>query len=159
MNTVSVTGLTPLSFLQRAAEVFPDKPAVVYADRSVTYRGFAAEATRLARALQESGVGAGDRVAFLCPNIPEMLVAHFAVPLAAAVLVAINTRLSAEEVRYICDHSGAKLLVVDSEFLPGLAPVLAELRTVQEVVAVTDPIGPAGPDPAVDSRLHASTSS
>jgi len=144
MNTVSVTGLTPLSFLQRAAEVFPDKPAIVYADRSVTYRGFAAEATRLARALQESGVGAGDRVAFLCPNIPEMLVAHFAVPLAGAVLVAINTRLSAEEVRDICDHSGAKLLVVDSEFLPGLAPVLAELRTVQEVVAVTDPIGPAG---------------
>ena len=60
----------------------------------------------------------------MCPNIPEMLVANFGVPLAGAVLVPINTRLSAEEVRYICDHSGAKLLVVDTEYLPALVPVL-----------------------------------
>ena len=60
----------------------------------------------------------------MCPNIPEMLVANFGVPLAGAVLVPVNTRLSAEEVRYICDHSGAKLLVVDTEYLPALAPVL-----------------------------------
>jgi len=147
MTMVSVSPLTPLSFLQRTAEVFPEKPAIVYGDRSTTYREFAAEATRLARALQASGVRAGDRVAYLCPNIPEMLVAHFAVPLAGAVLVAINTRLSPEEVRYICDHSAAQLLVVDSEFLPGLLPVLPELRTVREVVTVTDPSAPpAEPD-------------
>ena len=87
MTMVSVSPLTPLSFLQRTAEVFPEKPAIVYGDRSTTYREFAAEATRLARALQASGVRAGDRVAYLCPNIPEMLVAHFAVPLAGRLLI------------------------------------------------------------------------
>src|ERR671926_1986783 len=114
MSAVSFTALTPLAFLGRSAEVFPSKTAVVHGDRRLSYRELAAEATRLARALQASGVGPGDRVAYLCPNIPEMLVAHFGVPLAGAVLVAINTRLSPAEIAYICDHSGAKLLLVDT---------------------------------------------
>src|SRR5664280_2492483 len=92
MTEVSYTPLTPLAFLQRSAEVFPDKTAIVYGDRRTSYRDFAAEATRLARALQAYGIWPGDRVAYLCPNIPETLVAHFAVPLAGAVLVAINVR-------------------------------------------------------------------
>ena len=79
-------------------------------------------------------------MAYLCPNIPELLIAHFAVPLAGAVLVAINTRLATEEVRYICDHSGAKLLVVDSELRSIVAPVQDELETVREIVTVTDPV-------------------
>ena len=79
------------------------------------------------------------------PNIPEMLVANFGVPLAGAVIVPINVRLSAEEVRYICDHSGAKLLIADTEYLPALAPVLGSLQTVQQVVALSDPLGPASP--------------
>ena len=74
------------------------------------------------------GSSAGDRVAYLCPNIPELLIAHFAVPLAGAVLVAINSRLAGEEVRYICDHSGAKLLVVDSELRSIVAPVQDRAR-------------------------------
>ena len=94
MSTVSHSDLTPLRFLERSAEVYPDKVAIVYGDRRTTYREFAAEATRLARALQASGIDAGDRVAYLCPNIPELLIAHFAIPLAGAVLVAINSRLS-----------------------------------------------------------------
>ena len=118
--------------------------AIVHGDRRMTYREFAGEATRLARALQASGIEAGDRVAYLCPNIPELLIAHFAVPLAGAVLVAINTRLATEEVRYICDHSGAKLLVVDSELRSIVAPVQDELETVREIVTVTDPEGRAG---------------
>ena len=77
-----------------------------------------------------------------------MLVANFGVPLAGAVMVPINTRLAAEEVRYICDHSGAKLLVVDTEYLPALAPVLDGLRSVTDVVAVSDPAGPALPGAA-----------
>jgi fatty-acyl-CoA synthase len=144
MTEVSFSPLSPLAFLDRSAEVFPDKTAIVHGDRRLTYAQFAAEATRLARALQASGVAPGDRVAYLCPNVPELLVAHFAVPLAGAVLVAINTRLSAEEIRYICDHSGAVLLVVDSELLPALAPVAGELRDIREIVAVTDPAGPTG---------------
>ena len=146
MSGVSFTALTPLAFLGRSSEVFADKTAVVYGDRRWTYREFATEATRVARALQASGVRAGDRVAYLCPNTPEMLVATFAVPLAGAILVPVNTRLSAEEVRYICDHSGATLLVADTEFLPPLAAHLGKLRTVREVVTVYDPAGPAEPE-------------
>ncbi len=136
MEAVSLTPLTPLSFLGRTAAVFPEKTAVVMDDRRVTYREFAAEVTRLARALRASGVASGDRVAYLCPNIPESLVAQFAVPLAGGVLVAVNTRLSGEEIRYILDHSGAVLLVIDSEFYPQVAPVLDRLQTVSEVVLV-----------------------
>jgi fatty-acyl-CoA synthase len=153
MSPTSFTALTPLAFLRRSAEVFPDKTAVVHGDRRVNYRELAAEATRLAHALQASGIEPGDRVAYLCPNIPEMLVAHFGVPLAGAVLVAINTRLSPEEISYICDHSGARLLVADTEFLPPLDPVLPKLRSVHEVVAVLDPSGPAGPDAAHAAHL------
>jgi fatty-acyl-CoA synthase len=142
------TALTPLAFLERAADVFADKTAISYGDRRLTFSEFGAQATRLARALQASGIKRGDRVAYMCPNIPEMLVANFGVPLAGAVMVPINTRLSADEVRYICDHSGAKLLVVDTEYLQALAPVLDGLKTIQEVVAVSDPLGPASPEAA-----------
>jgi fatty-acyl-CoA synthase len=148
MTAGSFSSLTPLAFLERAADVFADKTAIAYGDRRVSYSEFGAEATRLAHALRASGIQPGDRVAYMCPNIPEMLVAHFGVPLAGAVLVPVNTRLSAEEVRYICDHSGARMLVADTEYLPALAPVLAGLRTVEEVVAVSDPLGPAAPEHA-----------
>jgi len=137
------TPLTPLAFLRRSAEVFPNKIAIVYGERRHTYRELAAEVTRVAHGLRGSGVEPGDRVAYLLPNIPEMLVAHFAVPLAGAVLVAINTRLSTEEIRYILDHSGAKLLVVDAGLYPKVAPVAAELKTVTDIITVVDPAAPA----------------
>ena len=142
MSTVWNTPLTPLAFLRRSADVYPDKTAIVYGTRRVTYADFAAEATRVAHALRGSGVERGDRVAYLLPNIPEMLVAHFAVPLAGAVLVAINTRLSTEEVRYILDHSGAKVLVVDAALHATVAPVAGELKTVEEIITVIDPANP-----------------
>ena len=153
MPSNSFTPLTPLAFLERAADVFSDKTAIAYGDRRVSYSEFGAEATRLARALRASGLKPGDRVAYMCPNIPEMLVANFGVPLAGAVLVPINTRLSAEEVRYICDHSGAKMLVADTEYLTALAPGLDSLPTVVEIVAVTDPLGPTPPDAATNATL------
>jgi fatty-acyl-CoA synthase len=154
-DAVFTTELTPLAFLRRSAEVYPAKTAIVYGQRHYSYAEFAEEVSVLARALRASGIAPGDRVAYLLPNVPEMLVAHFAVPLAGAVLVAINTRLSAEEVRYILDHSGAKLLVVDAVLAPALSSVTDSgtdgLATVTEVVTLTDPAapgsgqGPAGP--------------
>jgi len=132
------TPLTPLSFLERAAEVFADKEAVVYGERRLTYRQFADHVTRVANALVLSGVEPGDRVAYLMPNLPEMLAAHFAVPLAGAVLVAINTRLSPEEITYILDHSGAKILVADTELLAPLSDVSANWAKVDKVVALDD---------------------
>jgi fatty-acyl-CoA synthase len=142
MTAVWDTPLTPLAFLRRSAEVFPDKIAIVYGDRRKSYREFAAEATRVAHALRGSGIQPGDRVAYMLPNIPEMLVAHFAVPLAGAVLVAINTRLSTQEVRYILDHAGAKMLVVDAALHPVVAPIAAGLKTVDEIITVVDPAHP-----------------
>jgi fatty-acyl-CoA synthase len=128
--------LTPLRFLERAVEVHPDAVSIVDGQRTVTYREFGALATRLARALEAAGIAPGDRVAFCAPNIPELLVAHFAVPMAGAVLVAINTRLAPEEVRYICDHSGAALLFVHSS-LSSMVP--AGLATVRRVVTIETP--------------------
>ena len=120
-DSTSVTQLTPLLFLERSAAVFPDKEAIVYGDLRLTYRQFAGAVTQMARALQASGIGPGDRVAFLMPNLPELLMAHFAVPLLGAVLVAINIRLSAPEIEYILDHSGSSLLIADPTLLESLA--------------------------------------
>jgi fatty-acyl-CoA synthase len=146
VSEVYLTPLTPLSFLERSCQVYPEKTAIVHGERRLSYAAFAAEAQRLARALRASGIAPGDRVAYLCPNIPEMLVAHFGVPLAGAVLVAINTRLAPEEVRYILDHSGAKLLVADTELQAGVEPLTGSLKTVTEIVSVDD----AGVAPRVD---------
>jgi fatty-acyl-CoA synthase len=117
---VSRDALSPVRLLERAVRVFPEKHAVVYKDLRWSYRRFGEEVGRLAGALRRAGIGAGDRVAFLTPNVPELLVAHFAVLRAGAVLVAINTRLGAEEVAYILDHSGSKAVFCD----PSLAPLL-----------------------------------
>src|SRR5690606_7158819 len=128
------TALTPLRFLERAAEVHPRKLAVIDGGRRLTYAELAADVTALASALRASGVEPGDRVAFLGTNSAERLAAHFAVPLAGGVLVAVNTRLAAEEVRYICDHSGAVLLLGDGPLLAALEEV--SLATVRERIEV-----------------------
>ncbi|MBE7163096.1 MAG: AMP-binding protein, partial [Williamsia herbipolensis] len=137
-----ITELTPLSFLRRSAAVYPDRTAIVHGSSRWTYAEFGRDAQRLARGLRASGVQPGDRVACLLPNVPAMLHAHFGVPLAGAVLVAVNTRLSAEEVRYILDHSGATMLIVDSELLAAVHPIRDSLETVREIVVHTDPEGP-----------------
>ena len=127
MYTVSHSSLTPLRFLERSAEVYPDKVAIVHGDRRTSYRHFASEATRLAHA-----AGVGDRSRRPCgipmsehPGAPDRA---FRRSTRGAVLVAINTRLAPEEVRYICDHSGAKLLVVDSELRSIIDPVAEPVR-------------------------------
>src|SRR5881398_1247773 len=98
------TELSPVSFLTRSAYVFPDKTAVVHGARRYTYRQFEERVDRLASALRAAGMQRHDRVAFLCPNIPPMLEAHFGVPAAGGILVAINTRLSSGEIDYILKH-------------------------------------------------------
>ena len=107
------TELTPLEFLRRSAFVYPDKVAVVHGDRSYTYREFELRVRRLAAGLLGAGLEPGDGVAFLSPNTPPLLEAHYGVPAAGGVLVAINTRLAAAEIAYILEHSGARYLFVD----------------------------------------------
>ena len=126
------TPLSPLHFLRRSADVHPAQLAAVDGDRRVTYAEFAEAAATLASALRESGVRPGDKVAYLATNSFELLVAHFGVPLAGGVLVAINTRLAPDEVRYICDHSESVMLVGDGPLLAGLGSI--EFETVREIV-------------------------
>ena len=139
---VSRTELTPVSFLQRSAYVFPDKVAVVHGARRYTYRQFEERVNRLASALRGAGMNKHDRVAFLCPNISAMLEAHYAVPAAGGVLVAINTRLSSDEIGYILTHSGSRFLFVDAELEPVVKPL--DL-TGLEVVRVDDTGAPGDP--------------
>ncbi len=111
--SVHLSRLTPLSFLERSASAFPDRVAVVDGERRLTWSELRERARRLAVALQAAGIERGDRVAFLALNTTELLEAHYGVPAAGAVLVAINTRLTSDEIAYILGHSGARMLVVD----------------------------------------------
>jgi fatty-acyl-CoA synthase len=154
MKSVSYTALSPLSFLERSARVWPGKTAVIYGARRLTYSELAAEAQRVAGALRASGVGPGDRVAYLMPNLPEMLIAHYAVPLAGAVLVAVNTRLTAEEVAYILSHSGAKIVVADAALLSTVVAAAKDVEAVTELVVAEDTeLAPADPDLSGEPRL------
>jgi fatty-acyl-CoA synthase len=130
--------LSPRSFLARSARVFPSRTAVIYGELRLTYAQLDERARRLAAALRALGVGPGDRVAFLCPNTPPLLEAHFACPILGAVLVAINTRLSSEEVGYILDHSGAKVVCVDTELAHLVAPHIGQAPALQTVVTIAD---------------------
>ena len=130
--------LTPLMFLERAAVAFSERTALVHGQRRSTYRALRLRVHRLATALRAAGIAPGDRVAVLAPNSPVLLESHFGVPLAGAVLVAINTRLSSAEIGYILSHSGARALLVDAELSALVAPVLAECPALQTVVYVAD---------------------
>src|SRR2546421_592701 len=148
------TELTPVSFLTRSAYVFPQKVAVVHGTRRYTYAELEERVRRLASALRAARLQKHDRVAFLCPNIPAMLEAHFGVPAAGGVLVAINTRLASDEIAYILKHSGSRFLFGDAELEGLVKPVdLTGVRVVRvdDTGAVGDPyedfLATGSPDP------------
>ncbi|GAA0293979.1 AMP-binding protein [Rhodovulum strictum] len=126
--------LTPLSFLARALQVFPDHEALVYGGRRYTYRQYHARVTRLASALAAMGVKPGDVVATLLPNIPAQAEAHFGVPACGAVLNTINIRLDANTVSYILDHGGAKVLLCDPQFIPLAAAAIEDMEGEPPVI-------------------------
>jgi fatty-acyl-CoA synthase len=108
--------LTPLSFLQRAAAVYPDHVAIIHGQARVTYRDFYARARKLASALKKAGIKKGDTVAVLLANTPAMLECHYGVPMLGAVLNTLNIRLDARTIGFSLDHGEAKLLIVDKEY-------------------------------------------
>ena len=118
--------LSPVSFLVRAARVYGPRVAVIHGERRYTYAQFLERARRLASALADAGVGKGDTVAIMAPNIPEMLEAHYAVPMLGAVLCSINIRLDAGAVAFILQHSEAKVVLVDGEFAEIMTRALAQ---------------------------------
>ncbi|MFD6858610.1 acyl--CoA ligase family protein [Rhodococcus sp. NPDC060090] len=143
--TANHSQLSPLRFLERSASVFPDRTAIIYGDRRYTYAEFAEETQRLARVLK-SRINPGDRVAYLTPNVPETLIAHFAVPLAGGVLIALNSRLAGPELDYILGHAEASLLFVDSEFVGSLTDI--DVPTLTDIVEIPDSTVPTPEVPA-----------
>ncbi|HEX8967655.1 MAG TPA: acyl--CoA ligase family protein [Chloroflexota bacterium] len=130
--------LTPLTFLERAAYAFGERVALVSGERRFTYRQFRERVHRLATALRAAGIQPGDRVAVLALNGPAALESHYGVPLAGAILVAINTRLSQHEIRYILRDSEARALLVDTELAPQVAPILADCPAIQTLVSIRE---------------------
>src|SRR5437870_6013451 len=126
-NPANFAALTPLNFLMRAAAIYPDKIAVIDGARRFTYAQFYARCRRFADALRRRGIGAGDTVAVLAPNLPALLEAHYGVPMAGAVLNALNYRLDASTIAFILGHAGAKLLIADGEFAGLARDALREL--------------------------------
>jgi fatty-acyl-CoA synthase len=140
-NAANFSALTPLSFLARTAAVYPDKLAVVHDDARYTYREFYARCRRLGDALRRRGIRPGDTVAVMAPNVPALLEAHFGVPMAGAVLNALNTRLDPRSIAFILAHGQAKLLVADREFAPVVEPALAALGRALPLVEIDDGTG------------------
>ena len=134
--------LTPLSFLTRTAETHPNHTAVAYGAFKRSWAEVYERCRRLAAALAAQGIVRGDTVAAMLPNVPALLEAHFGVPMAGAVLNAINTRLDAAAIAYILDHSGAKLLIADCEYHGTVREALSLLGRPIPVIGVADPAVP-----------------
>ncbi len=142
-TTVNYAPLSPLSFLDRSLMVYPDRPAVIHGDTVYTYAEFGRRVEQLASALRSCGVGRGDRVAILAPNIPAMLEAKFGPMRIGAVVVALNIRLSSREIAYILRHSGAKVLLFDTEFadtVRGLGDRVPNIETYIQIADATPPV-------------------
>jgi fatty-acyl-CoA synthase len=143
-NAANYQPLTPLPFLARAAEVYPDHTAVIHGERTHTYRELYGRARRLASALARRGIGRGDTVSIMAPNVPEMLEAHYGVPMTGAVLNALNIRLDAGTIRFILDHGEAKALLTDRELSPVIRKALDGLSRKPLVIDIDDPLASSG---------------
>ena len=136
--------LSPIGFIERSAMVYPGKTAVVHGPRRTTYAELYARCRRLAGALAGRGVGAGDTVSLMAPNVPEMLEAHFGVPMCGAVLNALNYRLDAATIRFILGHAETKVLITDREFSPMVAQALDGMDAPPVVIDIDDPMCESG---------------
>jgi len=143
-NAANFAPLSPLGFLERAASVYPKRRSVVHGDASWTWAETAERCRRFASALRKRGIGLGDTVAIMAPNIPPAFEAAFGVPMAGAVLNALNTRLDADTIAFTLEHGEAKLLITDTEFAPTIKKALAGLKRKIAVVDIVDALAPAG---------------
>ena len=137
-NAANFQPLTPLSFLARAAEVYPDATAIVHGARSWNYRQFYSRARQLASALARRGIKRGDTVSVMLANTPALIEAHYGVPMTGAVLNALNTRLDAALIAFILDHADAKVLITDREFSKVVKEALARAKVKPLVVDYDD---------------------
>jgi fatty-acyl-CoA synthase len=137
-NPANHRALTPLSFLDRAASVFPRHPAVIHGRLRLTYAELYARARRLASALAARSIGPGDTVSVMLPNTPPMLEAHYGVPMTGAILHALNTRLNAAAIAFQLDHAETKVVICDREFAPAMRSALALAKVRPPVIDCND---------------------
>ncbi len=143
-NPANHVALSPLGFLSRTAAVFPDRLAVVHGARRYRWAETYARCRRLASALRRRGIGKNDTVAVMATNTPECLEAHFGVPMAGAVLNALNIRLDAATIAFILEHGEAKALITDREFSPVIEKALAQIKRPPLVIDIDDALAPPG---------------
>ena len=136
--------LTPISYLERSASVYPDKTAVIHGRSRYTYAQFYERCRRLASALSRRGIGLGDTVSVMACNVPALLEAHYGVPMAGAVLNALNYRLDAGTIAFILEHAQTKLLITDREYSDTIAAALARMDTPPAVIDIDDPAAAGG---------------
>jgi len=137
-NPANYAPLTPLSFIERTAQVYPKRVSVIHGARRYTWAQTYSRCRRLASALDKRGIGSGGTVAVMLANTPEMVECHFGVPMTGAVLLSLNTRLDATAIAFMLEHGEAKLLITDREFSPTVRAALALAKTKPEVIDVDD---------------------
>jgi fatty-acyl-CoA synthase len=143
-NQANYAPLTPLTFMERAAYVFPRRLAVVHGAQRFTWQETYVRCRRLASALARRGIGKNDTVAIMAPNTPPMYEAHFGVPMCGAVLNTLNTRLDAATIAFMLGHGGARVLITDREYSAVIADALSQLTTKPLVIDIDDPAAPGG---------------
>ena len=137
-NDANFTPLSPLSFLIRAAEVYPNRASIIHGKKQFTWSETYKRSKQLASALSKRGIGKGDTVAFLCFNTPEIYETHFGVPMIGAVLNTINIRLDVDTISYILEHGEAKALITDNELSPTIKQVLDKIKNKILVIDIDD---------------------
>jgi fatty-acyl-CoA synthase len=144
-NRANYAPLTPLSFLARAARVYPGKTAIVHGRLRYSYREFNLRCRRLASALVAAGIGRGDTVAILANNTPAMLEAHFGIPMMGGVLNALNFRLDAATIAFCLEHGGAKILIADCEYVDTVRAALSRMKSPPKLIEIEDSEANYGP--------------
>ena len=137
-NHANFTPLSPLSFLQRSAEVYPNRQSIVHGSKSYTWSDTFKRSKQLASALTKKGVGKGDTVAVLCFNTPEIYEAHYGIPMIGAIINTINIRLDVDTISYILEHGEAKVVITDNELSPTMKEVLNKIKTKPLVIDIDD---------------------
>ena len=137
-NDANFVPLTPLSFLERAKDIYPNYEALVYESRSYTWTEVYKRCTKFASALEKIGIGEGDTVSVMAFNTPEIFEAHYSVPMTGAVLNTINSRVDAKTVAYILEHSEAKVLIVDRQLHSVIEKALSQIKSKPIIIDIQD---------------------
>lgn len=153
-NAANFVALTPLSFLQRTADIYPQRESLIYNQRRYTWSQTRTRCTRIASSIAARGLGKNDTVSIFAFNTPEMFEAHFAIPMAGAVLNTINTRFDATTVAYIIDHGEAKMFIVDRELWPILQTALETTQVKPEIIMIDDADATDKPPLPTDHPFH-----